>query len=96
VAKSILKPVGEYLLVRPDKPVDTTPGGIVMPDKAIEPRTLGELLAVGSDVGAELQAAAGCGCQVVFRTHAGEEVSFEGEDYLLLRAAEVMAVIRPK
>ena len=86
---SMLKPVGEMVLVMPDETRDVTAGGILLPDAAKKVPETGVVLGVGDKV--ELPIAAGD--RVLYDIYAGVDVESDGAKCLIMPVKEVYAVI---
>ena len=92
-----LRPLHDRVIIRRMEEERTTPGGIVIPDSAAEKPIKGEVVAVGNgrvlengDIRAlDIQA----GDKVLFGKYSGTEVKVEGEDLLVMKEDDVMAVI---
>jgi chaperonin GroES len=91
-----LKPLGDRYIVKVLEKEDKTAGGIVLPDKAKEKPQEGEIMAVGTgktlDDGTKVQMELKTGDKVVFSKYAGSEVKIDGEEYLILRQDDILAV----
>jgi len=78
----------------------TSPGGIVIPDTAAEKPMRGKIVAVGKGRILENGAVRPCdvkvGDKVLFGKYSGTEVKVEGEDLLVMREEDLMAVIESK
>jgi chaperonin GroES len=91
------KPLNDRVLVKRIEAEETTKGGIIIPDNAKEKPMQATVVAVGP--GKTLDSGKVCpldvkvGQSVFFRKYAGSEVSFEGQEYLILREEEIMAVL---
>ena len=92
-----LKPVGDRIVVKPkDEDEQRTPSGLVIPDTAKEKPQLGEVLAVGPGEyrdGERVPMDVNVGDLVFYSKYGGTEVKYEGEDYLILSARDVLAVL---
>ena len=92
-----LKPLGDRLVVRPLEAQEKTKSGIIVPDTAKEKPQEGKVLAVGSgrllDDGTVKSLEVKSGDRILYGKYAGTEVSIEGEDYLILREDDVLAVV---
>jgi chaperonin GroES len=92
-----LKPLGDRVVVRPISWEEVTRSGIVLPDTAKEKPQQGEVLAVGSgrilENGQRVPMEVKAGDKILFSKYAGTEVKLEGEDYLILRESDVLAII---
>ena len=85
------------VVIRRTEEERTSPGGIVIPDAAAEKPIKGEVIAVGNGKileNGEIRALdLKAGDQVLFGKYSGTEVKVEGEDVLVMREDDVMAVI---
>ncbi|MFK7955954.1 MAG: co-chaperone GroES [Lysobacterales bacterium] len=92
-----IRPLHDRVIVRRMEEERTSPGGIVIPDNATEKPIKGEILAVGNgkilengDVRAlDLKS----GDKVLFGKYSGTEVKVDGEELLVMREDDIMAVI---
>ena len=92
-----IRPLHDRVIVKRMEEERTSPGGIVIPDSAAEKPIKGEVVAVGQgkvlengDIRAlELKA----GDKVLFGKYSGTEVKVDGEELLVMREEDVMAVI---
>lgn len=86
-----VQPLGENVLIHPEKPEQKTSAGIYLPDTASQERSqLGRVMAVGESDKIKLKA----GQKVIFRRYGGEEVKIEGEEYLITSYKDVLAVVQ--
>ena len=92
-----LKPLGDRIVVKPkDEDEVRTTSGLVIPDTAKEKPQLGDVLAVGPGEfkdGDRIPVDVSAGDVVFYSKYGGTEVKFEGEDYLILSARDVLAVL---
>ena len=93
-----LKPLGDRLIVLPLEEEQTTSGGIVLPDTALERPQRGSVVAVGPgersrDTGEVIPLDVAEGDTVVFSKYGGTEIKIEGDDYLILRESDVLAKV---
>ena len=92
-----LKPLGDRVVVKPKDEGDArTPSGIVIPDTAKEKPQLGEVLAVGPGEykdGERVPLDVSVGDVIFYSKYGGTEVKVEGEDFLILSARDVLAVL---
>ena len=92
-----LKPLGDRVVVKPKDEDDArTPSGIVIPDTAKEKPQLGEVLAVGPGEykdGERVPLDVSVGDVIFYSKYGGTEVKVEGEDFLILSARDVLAVL---
>ena len=72
-------------------------GGIIIPDTAKEKPQSGKIVAVGegklSDAGVRIQPDVEVGQTVLYGKYSGTEVTVEGEDYLILRESDILAIL---
>ncbi len=92
-----IRPLHDRVVIRRTEEERTSPGGIVIPDTAAEKPIRGEVVAVGNgkilDSGEVRALDLKVGDQVLFGKYSGTEVKVEGEDLLVMREDDVMAVI---
>lgn len=82
------QPLGKRVLVKRVEETNTTASGIIIPDNAQEKPSRGEVVAVSKEV-TELEN----GNQVLFGKYAGNEVSFEGEKFMVLEVEDIFGII---
>lgn len=91
-----LKPLGDRVIIKVLEKEEKTSSGIVLPDKAKEKPQEGEVKAVGDgrilDDGTRVQMDVKVGDKVIFSKYAGSEVKLDGEEYLILRQDDILAV----
>jgi chaperonin GroES len=96
----MLKPLGDRVLVKMLEAEETTAGGIVLPDTARERPQEGEVVAVGPgrvlDNGALAGLEVGVGDRIVFSKYGGDELTYDGEEYKILRESDILAVLSAK
>ena len=92
-----LRPLHDRVIVRRMEEETTTAGGIVIPDNAAEKPSRGEIIAAGNgkitDSGDVRPLAVKVGDKVLFGKYAGTEVKVEGEELLVMREDDIVAVI---
>ncbi len=92
-----IRPLYDRLVVKRIAEETTTKGGIIIPDTAKEKPISGEVLAVGSgkiqENGAVRPMDVKAGDKILFGKYTGTEVKIDGEDHLILREDDVLAVI---
>jgi chaperonin GroES len=93
-----LQPLGDRIIVEPKEDENSsTPSGLVIPDTAKEKPQLGDVLAVGPGEfqdGERVPLDVKEGDVVVYSKYGGTEIKFEGQEFLILSARDVLAVIR--
>jgi chaperonin GroES len=92
-----VQPLHDRLVVRRIEEKETARGGIIIPDTAKEKPQEGEVLAVGSgkilDNGTKLVLDVKVGDKILFGKYSGTDVTVDGDDVLILREDEVLAVL---
>ena len=91
-----LKPLEDRIVVRANEEENTTSSGIVIPDTAKEKPQEGSVVAVGPgrfEDGARVPLDVAVGDNVIYSKYGGTEVKVEGDEYLILSARDVLAVI---
>ena len=95
--KVAIKPLEDRIVVQANEAETTTASGIVIPDTAKEKPQEGTVLAVGpgrfDDKGSRIPVDVKVGDTVLFSKYGGTEVKYAGEEYLVLSARDVLAVI---
>jgi len=103
--KGNIKPLFDYVLVKPVKSEEVLPSGIVLPDSAKEKPQVGEIMAVGP--GADCCGSNCCsddkkkcegmvvkvGQKVLYKKWGGNEVKVGHEEWLLIEQKDVMAIV---
>jgi chaperonin GroES len=87
-----IKPLADRVLVKPAVAEEKTVGGIIIPDSAKEKPLKGEVIAVGNGTKDE-QMLLKAGDKVLYGKYAGTEIELEGEQYLIMRQSDVLAII---
>ncbi len=92
-----IRPLHDRVVIRRTEEERTSPGGIVIPDTATEKPIKGEVVAVGNgkvlDSGETRALDLKAGDKVLFGKYSGTEVKVDGEELLVMREDDVMAVI---
>jgi chaperonin GroES len=92
-----LEPLEDRIVVKPGEAEETTVSGIVIPDTAKEKPQEGEVIAVGPgrfEEGNRVPVDVKVGDKVIYSKYGGTEVTVEGDDYLILSARDVLAVVK--
>ena len=95
-SKVTIKPLEDRIVVQPLDAEQTTASGLVIPDTAKEKPQEGTVLAVGPgrfEDGQRLPLDVSVGDTVIYSKYGGTEVKYNGEEYLILSARDVLAVI---
>ena len=91
-----LKPLDDRIVVTAIEEEGTTASGLVIPDTAKERPQEGEVIAVGPgrfEEGQRIPMDVKVGDKVIYSKYGGTEVKVEGEEYLILSARDVLAVL---
>ena len=92
-----IRPLHDRVVIRRTEEERTSPGGIVIPDAAAEKPIKGEVIAVGNgkllDNGKVQPLDLKVGETVLFGKYSGTEIKVEGEEVVVMREDDVMAVI---
>jgi chaperonin GroES len=92
-----IKPLHDNILVKRLEEKDRTKGGIYIPDSAKEKPAEGEVVAVGSgrvnDKGKVTPLDVKAGDRILFGKYGGTEVKVGGEEYLIMREEDVLAIL---
>lgn len=97
MAKTKIKPLSDYLLIKPVEEETTLPSGIVIPDTAKEKPQKGKIIAVGpgrkDEGGKVIPPEVKVGDVVMYKKWGGTEVKVEGADHLLVKEEDVLAIV---
>ena len=92
-----LRPLHDRVIIKRMEEERTSPGGIVIPDSATEKPIRGEVVAAGNgkrtESGDVIPLDVKVGDKVLFGKYSGTEVKAEGQDLLVMREEDIMAVI---
>ena len=92
-----VKPLDDRVLVKQSEAEEKTAGGIVLPDTAKEKPQRGKIVAVGPgkllDSGERGSMSVKVGDQVYYGKYSGTEIKIDGEEYVILRETDVLAII---
>ncbi len=88
-----IQPLADRVLVRPAAVEEKTIGGIIIPDSAKEKPLQGDVIAVGNGTKDEAMVLT-AGDRVLYGKYAGTEIEHEGEKYLIMRQADILAIIK--
>ena len=87
-----IKPLADRVLVEPAPAEEKTAGGIIIPDTAKEKPQSGKIVAVGNGKPDEPMTVK-VGDTVLYGKYAGTELSFEGQHFLMMKEADILAII---
>ena len=92
-----IKPLEDRVLVAPLEAEKTTASGLVIPDTAKEKPQEGRVVATGpgriDDNGQRVPMDVAEGDVIIFSKYGGTEIKYDGQDYLLLNARDILAVV---
>jgi len=92
-----IKPLGDRVIVKALPQEEKTRGGVILPDTAKEKPQQGEVVAVGpgriTDKGVKVDMEVRVGDRVLYGKYSGTEVKIEGQEYLIVKESEVLAIL---
>ena len=92
----MIKPIGDKVVVQAVDAAETSAGGILLPDTAKKRPQEGKVIAIGAgrvlDSGQRAQMNVKAGDVVIYAKYGGNEVTVEGEDYVILDQDQIYAV----
>ena len=92
----MIKPLADRVLIKMKEGEETTKSGIILASSAKEKPQMAEIIAVGPGgniEGNNIQMYVKAGENVIVSKYAGTEVKFEGEEYLIVKQSDILAVI---
>ena len=89
-----IQPLADRVLVQPQEAEEKTAGGIIIPDTAKKERPIeGKVLAGGQGTKDE-EMVLKVGDKVLYGKYSGTEVELDGENFLIMRQSDVLAVVK--
>jgi chaperonin GroES len=92
-----VKPLHDWLIVQRLEEEEKTKGGIIIPDTAKEKPIEGKVIAVGTGRikkdGTKMPLEVKKGDRVLYGKYAGTEVKVDGEEYLMMKEDDILAII---
>ena len=91
-----IKPLGDRVVIKNLEVEETTRGGIILTNSAKEKPVMAEVLAVGPGGnvdGKEITMHVSVGEKVIYSKYAGTEVKLDGEEYIIVRQSDILAVV---
>ncbi len=92
-----IRPLHDRIIVKRMQEEEKTKGGIIIPDTAKEKPFEGKVIAVGDgkvkEDGTKVPMEVKKGDKILFSKYAGSEVKIDGEDYLIMKEEDVLAII---
>ncbi|MBM3253623.1 MAG: co-chaperone GroES [Candidatus Omnitrophica bacterium] len=93
-----IKPIGDRVLIKIEEAENKSKGGIILPDAAKERPQQGKVIATGKgrvlEDGTVKPLEVKEGDKILFGKYSGTEVKHNGEDYLLIREEDILAIIK--
>jgi chaperonin GroES len=87
-----MKPIADRVIVKPASADEKTKGGLIIPDTAKEKPQRGEVIAVGPGKDGNLMTVQ-VGDLVLYGKYSGQEINYEGQDYLIMREEDILCII---
>jgi chaperonin GroES len=92
-----IRPLHDRILVKRVESDETTKGGIIIPDTAKEKPQEGKVVSVGkgkvSDDGKLIELSVKKGDKILFSKYAGTDVTLEGDEHIIIREDDVLAIL---
>lgn len=92
-----LKPLSDRVIIKQDEAEETTASGLILTSNSKEKPQRGVVVAAGegkrADDGSLIPMPVAEGDKVVYGKYAGQEIKIEGEDYIILRADDIIALV---
>jgi len=92
MSKINIKPLADRVLIEPVPAETTTASGLILPDSAKEKQQKGTVVAVGNGTKGEPMTVK-IGDTVLYGKFAGTELLLEGSEYLIMREADILAIV---
>ena len=93
----MLKPIADRVIIKVEEEKEETIGGIVLASNAKEKPQTGSVIAIGdgavTESGTKLPMTVKVGDEVYYHKYSGTKVKFDGEDYLVLREKDIIAIV---
>lgn len=87
-----MKPISDRVVIKTAPAEEKTKGGIIIPDTAKEKPQRGEVVAVGPGKDGNLMTVQK-GDIVLYGKYAGQEISIEGQDYIIMREDDILVIL---
>ena len=92
-----LKPLSDRVIIKQDEAEETTASGLILTSSSKEKPQRGKIVAAGegkrADDGSLIPRPVAVGDTVVYGKYAGQEITVEGEEFVILRADDIIAVV---
>ncbi len=96
--KVSIKPLGNRVLVQRVEEKETTKGGLFLPDSAKQKQETAKVIAIGSGSktkdGKDIPIPVAVGDTILMDKYAGQEVTLDDEDYIIVRADDIIAIVK--
>ena len=92
----MLRPLADRVIIKMTKAEETTKSGIILASNAQEKPQIAEVIAVGPGGkidGEEIEMYIEIGQKVIVNKYSGTEVKFEGEDLIIVKQSEILAIV---
>ena len=92
-----LVPLGDRVVLKQLEAEETTKSGIVLPGQAKEKPQQAEVIEVGHGClvdGKEVKMEVAAGDKVIYSKYAGTEVKLDGEEYIVVRQSDILAIVK--
>jgi chaperonin GroES len=87
-----MKPIGDRVIIKPAPADEKTKGGLIIPDTIKEKPQRGEVVAVGPGKDGNLMTVQ-VGDIVLYGKYSGQEISHDGNDYIIMKEDEILVII---
>ena len=95
-----VRPLHDRILIKRVEDQESVKGGIIIPDTAKEKPQEGEVIAVGNGSkkkdGTVIPLDVTAGDRILFGKYSGTDITIEGDEYLILREEDVLAIVETK
>ncbi|HKY99567.1 MAG TPA: co-chaperone GroES [Rhabdochlamydiaceae bacterium] len=95
--KTTIKPLGNRVLVKRLEQEETLKGGIILPDTAKKKQEAAEVISIGTGTinkeGKTLPVPVKTGDKILMDKYSGQEVSIDDEEYIIIKADDIIAII---
>jgi chaperonin GroES len=92
-----IKPLSDRVVVKAQDAEEKTASGIILPDTAQEKPQIGEIVSIGpgkvNDAGTLVKMSVKKGDKVLYGKYSGTEISHNGDDLLIMRESDILAVV---
>ena len=93
MTKINITPLADRVIIKQEEAETTTASGIIIPDNAQEKPQKGNVIACGKGT-KDNPIAVKVGDNILYGKYTGTELKYEGEDYLIMRESDILAIIK--